>query len=300
MNKNYQISIIVLILTSFLQSSEPFPQCSKNEELEKKFALLIAQSHRTEQKLEQLLEEIHKKQEAAVHHAQLTAKQEEANNQEIQRINNWFNNLPWHIRYGLIIQVNVGSWITKELWPTMKGILTQMIAQQLLSQGLTRMDNVTGSIPLVRFRFGESLIMNETQKAQAQAARLLKTDPELKQNQKELEQLGKDTLRYRLTQEQRKLRENLEQSKTLENLEKHSSYATALKEVQALEHEMAAFSQIHDLFKHKEELQRKKEDVLRYAPATTSHVDEIFTDDTTINAAWQRYQRNVTRTTSNI
>lgn len=266
-------------MTLPLYPEQSFDQCRNNEALETKFALLVEQNLRTQKMLEALLENIQQKEESKAHLEQLQKEQEKTVSEQTQAAHNWFDSLPWYIRYRWIIQVRAKSWINTELWPTMKALLTQMIAQKLLSQGLSQADNITSRIPLISFRLSESLTMNEDQKAHAAAERLLKTDPALKQEEENLKSLKNETLPFRLRLAQEKVRAELEKIKTLKLLEQYPSFTGLSKDVRILEHELATFIEIHDLSKRKDDLSKRKQDILDHAPTGSSTVSELTPEE---------------------
>lgn len=261
------------------QPLENFTKCPSDAALRQQFSELMAQSHRTEKIVAALLERLNQAEQRSQNKLEQRQESLAAELEFQQAQEELFHSLPWYARYSINVYTIAAPWIVNELWPTMQRILTSMIAHKLVSEGLTGMDNVTGRIPLISFRFGESLTMNEGQKDQAKAERLLKKDPELARRTKELQQLDKDTLRFRLKKVQEENLQTLYNAKTAQNLEKYPNYQNVLQEVRDLEHEINAFVLVHDLFKKRDELQRRKADILQHAEPTSSNVHELPTEE---------------------
>lgn len=200
-NKIYILIISLVSLFVHASSNIPHdPATSDTQRLEKQLQELIQQLSSQQKTLDTLtkimLQNMLEKKKAK--QLQIEQQQEaEAQQKELQQM---IENLPSWQKYSFIIAGNAINFTTQHLWPTIKAQLTYMLARKLMEKGLDVTDFCTGTlpekagIPIIAFRFGEWLTLDEQAKEHKKSQRILLQNPEYRQRIKELKELQKTNL----------------------------------------------------------------------------------------------------------
>jgi sensor histidine kinase YesM len=228
--------------------------------------------------------EIERAEKKAVHQQKLQqfVKQEE----EQEKLIEWFENLPWYQHYSLLIFAKTKPWIEQELWPTMKAIITNMIARKIVEVGLSGTDFVLGDVPekifpnrfgtTISLRPGEFLTLSSEQRASNATLRKLHySDSEFKQMKKEIEKLEKELDPALRKSKQFEKLHALRKEAATTNLVKSEKYKNLVEGFAQLDLEMATFRHLHDLQKNKETLEKIKKDIVEHGTPSTSFAEEV-------------------------
>lgn len=260
-------TLLVISTFTFCETPEQFPQCQSTERLEKIVEQLAKQMSENQETMQELLLtlEIERAEKKAVHQQKLQqfVKQEE----EQEKLIEWFENLPWYQHYSLLILAKTKPWIEQELWPTMKAIITNMIARKIVETGLSGTDFVLGDVPekifpnrfgtTISLRPGEFLTLSSEQRASNATLRKLNySDSEFKQMKKEIEKLEKELSPQIIAD---KTEKKLRELQAMQALAKHPEYKKYHEELKLLRSEAKLYKPKQELATEFAELARNKE-----------------------------------------
>lgn len=201
-----KVFIIFNITTQIQTNNSDFIQCKDDTQLKKDIADLVSL-------LKQQIEEKRTTEERLRAMQDMQRQLQQAKQKEQAAIKEQIEKMPWYQKYTIFIAGHTLKWTTQDLIPRMMSILTSMIAQKLVQASLGTMDNVTGSIPVIGFRFGEVLTLNEEARANNALLRTAQKDPTYKKLTEEIDELRKEVFQFAKMEEMKKLFEFLRQVK---------------------------------------------------------------------------------------
>ncbi len=294
-------ALIVISSITACSTSENFTQCRSNEHLEKTVEALAQKISQNQEIMTQLLSQLQAERKEKNNEYQKAKKENERKIQQtIQQQKEeeifleWFKNLPWYKRHSINIITTTTPWITNELLPIIKSIITHLVAQKITEYVLSSTDFVCGDIPQAilpksigttfSFRPGEFLKLSSEQRKSSAALRKLNSDSEFKRMQKEIrtleEALAPDLKITHAFQHLHKLKKQ----QALINLKSSKKYMNFLNALSQLELEMNTFTHLKDLIDAINSLKRTKEDILNHSRPSTSSTENVSSSTEISNA----------------